>query len=239
MKYFNILLLCFLGLTLSKNLRFLDTKPTYADLKGLDKAGWWVDSICKSYQSLLAIVSYGKSKTLKAMWNDYGFNNLDVECKVKITQGVDENRWGDYINVIKRLFKIPAEYQDQFQKLLEDDDISDDSKWIQTHLLFDPKNPGTNNLRSFNFMFTHREIGVVDSISLVIDIKFDLSPLVFVYQYSKSIMGGAYTKIEDKIEKRPASLSEEQLQNLLVIAGILGYRYLGMQLGIHFQLPEM
>lgn len=236
MKAFNILVLCLLGLTLSKDLRFLQVNADGEALKGLDKINWWVDSICNAYQGLVKIFSYSESKVLKDMWTQGGFKDLDVKGKMKVTQGVDEMMWPRYIEIMQSQFEIPDEYQKYFQRLLKVDQIADDSKWLKTDLVFDPKNGG-NYLKSFNFMFNHREIGEVDSIALTIDIKYELSDIIMLYQYSKSIMGSAYTKVEDKLETRDSPLTNEHVNALLTICGILGYRYLAQQLGIELNLP--
>lgn len=237
MKAINILVLCLLGLTLSKDLRFLQVNSNGEALKGLDKVNWWVDSICSAYQGLVKIFSYSESKVLKDMWTQGGYKDLEIHAKMKVTQGVDEMMWPDYIEILKAQYEIPEEYQKYFERLLKVDQIADDSKWLKTDLVFDPKNGG-NYLKSFNFMFNHREIGEVDSIALTIDIKYELSDIIMLYQYSKSIMGSAYTKVEDKMETRDSPLTNEHVNGLLTICGILGYRYLAQQLGIQLNLPE-
>lgn len=237
MKAFNILVLCLLGLTLSKDLRFLQVNAEGEALKGLDKINWWVDSICGAYQGLVKIFSYSESKTLKDMWTQGGYKDLEIKGKLKVTQGVDELMWDQYIEIMKSQFQIPDEYQKYFKRLLEVDQIADDSKWLKTDLVFDPKNGG-NYLKSFNFMFNHREIGEVDAIAFMMDVKYELSDIIMLYQYSKSYMGGVYTKVEDKLETRDAPLTNEHVQGILVICGILGYKYLAQQLGIELNLPE-
>ena len=240
----SFLLLCIFVLVVSKNLRFTEDEetetPTYEEMNTLQKADFWVTSITNAFNDCKKFLTFSNSKNVAYYWKGVGFSNLNMKGKIEVTEGIDEAYWSKYKKLLRKFYKVPDEYQKYFDALNILDEFQDESAWQKADLSYDAKNEGKDNyLRSYSFMFTHTDLGEVDAVNICMDVKFDLAPDTIVWRKSQTKFGAAWTKVEDSIEKRPRSITEDDIEVIVIIAELLSFRFVGKQLGLFFDISDI
>ena len=238
------MLLCIFALAVSKSLRFTGDKdkgPTnLKEMNGLQKVDFWVTSITNAFNDCKKIFSHSKSKNIAYYWRTYGFSNLNMKGKMEISEGIDEEYWADYKDDLRNFYSVPKEYQKHFDNLNCLDEFQDETAWQKADLFYDAKKPEQEKyLRSYTFMFTHTDLGDVDAVNMIMDVKFDLAPDTIVWRKSQTKFGAAWSKTEDSIEKRPRALKDEDIEIIVTIAELLSFRFVGRQLGLFFDYSDI
>ena len=240
MKTSYFMLLCLFALVVSKSLRFTKGVTSSGNINGLQKAQFWVDSITSAFNNCKKFLSFANSKTVAGYWRTYGFSNLDMKGTIEVTNGVDEEYWSEYKEKVKNFYKVPEIYKKHFDNLIVLDELQDETVWQKADLFYDAKKPEQEKyLRSYTFMFTHTDLGDVDAVNMVLDVKFDLAPDTIVWRKSQTKFGAAWSKTEDSIEKRPRNLEDSDIEIIVTIAELLSFRFVARQLGLIFDYSDV
>lgn len=235
-----ILFLTFLVLSSASNLRFTaDVTSQGQQIKGLSQAANYVNSITSTYQSLVRAVKTYKSDTIRAMWKNAGFSEIDLRGTIKVSEGIQEIYYDRYRANIVKTFKIPDHLQPYFEEYLYDDDMADHASWSKTELDYDADNlAAEKKLRHLTFLSNHRDDGKADATAISIEFKFDLAPQVEVINHSLSVAGGIYSHSKDEIVTKPREMTNEDIQAMITIAQLFSFRFVAFQLGIVLELPS-
>ena len=238
MKTAYILLICLLGFCISKNLR-LNEELNYGKMSTFDKVGFWVTQICSMVNDAKRFLSYTDVTTIKGYQKYYGFDNLVINGKVRVSEGVPEDRWETYKQSLMKMYEIPAKLQKNFDALNKLDQVQGETSLHKTEAYYDSKSQDEKYIRMYTFMYSHTDLDDVNAISSVIEVKFEVAHDVMYMNHAKAILGGAWSTEKEYFEERPRGIEEKDLVNLIYIIKLIGYRSFGREVGIDVDISDL
>ena len=238
MKTTYILLICLLGFCISKNLRLTD-EVNYGAMSTFDKVGFWVNQICGMINDAKRFLSYTDVTTIKGYRRYYGFDNIAIKGKLRVSEGVPNERWELYKQSLMKMYEIPAKLQKNFDALNKLDEVQGETTLHKTEAYYDSKREDDKYLKMYTFMYSHTDYDDVDAISSVIEVKFEVAHDLMYMNHAKAIMGGFWSTEKEYFEDRPRNIEERDLINLIYIIKLIGYRALGRDVGINVDISDL
>ena len=75
------------------------------------KADFWITLITNAFNDCKKFLSSSKSNKIAYYWKTYGFSNLNTYGKMEISDGIDEEYWPEFKDVLISLYSVPKEFQ--------------------------------------------------------------------------------------------------------------------------------
>lgn len=139
-----------------------------------------------------------------------GITHFTSNSKVSLTEGIDEAKIKGYTNYLMQNLKVPAKDRKKFEQEVELAALGDKGEWKEMDFIFkESKGKG-----KYTMLMVVQDQNSQRYDFLIVDVKstFELGDDVFVYTVNKSAVFGLWKWQEIKVERRPATLTEQSLK---------------------------
>ena len=165
------------------------------------------------------------------MRTNRGFDSFKSSMKTFSGEGLPHERSEEFLNDLSGRLDIPAQYRDDFQFMAKWVQFFDSQTWTQSDINFSKGKGGTTN--NFNFFAQNRpEDGKMNIVYVTCNQDFSLADDIYVWVTRKSTLGGLFSSTKTEIEKKPAAITQEQLQFVSEWFLLLAYQELSRFMGI-------
>ena len=117
------------------------------------------------------------------------YNSLFGQIKVKVSKGVKENKWGDYLKNFFKTNKIQNEFIEPVSALLNEAVQSGENEWNHYEIYAKDKNEINAN---YYTMFIRHRSQKLDVIIYSLQFPYNGNYDVFIIKKGKSVNGGAF-----------------------------------------------
>jgi hypothetical protein len=202
--------------------------------------GKLADGLIKSqnvYLQLADALKTKRTKEIDRVLEGKGFDHFSSTGVVKMTKGIKAEKFDDYIKLLKKIIKVPAELSESIDAVLETIQFAEKDFWNNYKNAF---STGETNLAKFVSIYAYSNLdkNTYDIVYLNVEGTFKLAPDTIVIKKTLMLGGGIWN--DDKIvyEKKDKSISPEVMDQIFNFFSILSFHSVGKMLGVDFAFPK-
>ena len=198
------------------------------------------DGLIKSSNVYLKLVEAFKTKRTREIdqvLEGKGFENFAATGKVKMTKGIKGERFGDYINILKRIVKVPEEHEEAIDAVLETIEFADKDFWNNYKNAFSMGQTSSAKFVSI-YAYANQDNNTYDIVYLDVEGTFKLAPDTIVIKKTLMVLGGIWNDDNIEYEKRDKTLTPEIMDQVFDFFTILSFNSVGKMLGVNFEFPK-
>ena len=215
-----------------------DKKPE----KGLgdyikDLAGG-LNAVSATWGGIVNAFKTTKSEKVEKIIKGEGFDHFAGSGAMNQITGLVEDVFDEYLAQLLTTLEVPKGRQKSFTNAMRFVKFSDSNTWNAYDMAFDKGDGG--NCKFVSLLFNHDTANKKYNI-FVADIKaqFDLAPDLAVIAHSKSIAGGIYSADTLEYKEIPASITENDIKNVLSFFKIVSFKNFADMIGLKLDFPEI
>jgi len=168
-----------------------------------------VNSVTSAWSGIVSAFGSSYSKELQDMKLNRGFDKFRSSMKVFVGEGFPHSKSKEFLGDLSKRLSIPSAYKKDFQFLAKWIQFFDQQTWTQSDITFGKGKGG----KTSNFNFFAKNTGTkMDFTYVTCSNDFKLAPDLYVWVTRQSKMGGLFQSTKTEIQKKPASINEEQLK---------------------------
>ena len=198
------------------------------------------DGLIKSSNVYLKLVEAFKTKRTREIdqvLEGKGFENFAATGKVKMTKGIKGERFGDYINILKRIVKVPEEHEEAIDAVLETIEFADKDFWNNYKNAFSMGQTSSAKFVSI-YAYANQDNNTYDIVYLDVEGTFKLAPDTIVIKKTLMVLGGIWNDDNIEYEKRDKTLTPEIMDQVFDFFTTLSFHSVGKMLGVNFEFPK-
>jgi len=192
-----------------------------------------VNSVTSAWKGIVGAFASSYSKELVDMKLNRGFDSFRSSMKAFAGEGMPHERTEEFLGDLSGRLAIPDSYRGDFEFMAKWVQFFDSQTWTQSDVTFKKGNGGQTS--NFNFFARNRpEDGKMDITYVTCGQDFTLADDLYVWVTRKSTLGGLFSSTKTEIEKKPAAITQEQLQFVSEWFLLLAYQELArfMQIAV-------
>ncbi len=140
-----------------------------------------------------------------------GFSIFKEQASFEQYNGVEDAFFHEFLNNLRAEIDLPFQYQAEFDQIMQVTLFSTSNVWVVFNVIFSVKEGG--NCKFVCVMATHdQENKKTNWLLANVGATFELAPDLMVVQTSHSYAWGAFSKSEEKIVTKPASITMKELE---------------------------
>ncbi len=248
----KIIIIILISLSLSFNLRFLQNKEeiykvnekvkdTGANISGFEKVDNLNNAVDKISSIWVNIVNAFKTKYLKQikkMTNGKGFEYFHGSSHPSISYGLREKSYDKFWSRKSENLQIPKDKRQNFLEIVDNSKFIDKQAWTLITLVFNPEGSEKDEVKGICILINSPLKGKYDVMIINIRRTFKLASDLFIMDSKTSVLGGIFEKEEEKIFKRPKSLTQDELTAILEMYTMVSLKILCEVFGINIPPPK-
>lgn len=140
-----------------------------------------------------------------------GFTSFKEQAAVEQYTGVEDAHFKDFLANLKAEIALPAEYETQFDEIMQVTLFSTSNVWVVFNLVFSIKQGADCK---FVCVMASHDVSNQKTDWLIANVgaSFELAPDLLVVQTRKSYLWGAWSDSKETIVLKPAAITEKQLE---------------------------
>lgn len=176
------------------------------------------------------------SKTVVSTIKGTGWTKLRQSVVVQKIVNMQASFLDQFLRSVPTAYNIPSKYRADTEFALTSVKFSGGQQWNKWDLAFDINKGGSAR---YICVLGHRDpnTGNTDWVIANMKASFKLAPDVFVWRRSASYAGGIFSSTTDSLEKRPRSLTAEDIRGMLHLLAGAALGPLGAELGANLNVP--
>ena len=248
----KIIIITLISLSLSFNLRFLqnkeeiykvneEVKNASENISGFQKVNNLFDVAKKINSNWGNIVNAFKTKHLKQikkMTNGKGFEYFHGSSEIFLSFGLRQSHYDKYWLRKAMHLKIPKDMNQTFLEIVDNSKFIDKQAWTLITLAFNPEESEKDEVKGVSIFINQPLEGKYDVMIINIRSKFKLASNLFIMDSKTSVLGDIFEKEEEKIFKRPKSLTQDELTAILEMYTMVSLKILCEVFGINITPPN-
>ena len=249
----KIVLIVLISLTVSFNLRFLtnnnnqnttvqgqiqDTKDKITGFQKVENLCNAADKIGKTWQNLVSAFKTTHQKQIKKMTDGKGFEYFHGSSEIFLAFGLRQVHYDKYWQRKADHLKIPKEMKQKFLEIADDSQFMDKQAWNNLDLAFNPEESKKDEVKGVTILINQPVDGKYDVMVTNIRAKFKLAPDLFIERTDTSVLGGIFEKGNEKIIKKPKTLTQDELTAILEMYKMGSFKILCEVFGINITPPS-
>ena len=243
----SLLFLSLIILSISANLRFLQgNTPSAGQVKGLEnfnKAMDKINGVVDCWKNIAGAFRTTINTTIKQKLHIDGYSKFDGRAKMFLYNGIERDYWNNVkMNQLFKMVKLKKDEQKVLKDTIEDAEYSDKSVWTNMQTLHNPDDPNNRSGLDFFSIIINNLDNEDDELSVLIThitTKLTLAPDIYVINKDRSFVGGIYADCKDEFKKVPKSLTNKDLQDIMLFFKIFFVHHMCNFLGFHIELPKI
>ena len=125
-----------------------------------------------------------------------------------------------------------------FLEIVDNSKFIDKQAWTLITLAFNPEGSEKNEVKGICILINPPFEGKYDVMIVDVKNKFKLASNLFIMDSKTSVLGGIFEKEEEKIFKRPKSLTQDELTAILEMYKMISFNLLCAVFGINMITPN-
>ena len=249
----KIVLIALISLTLSFNLRFLqdegeekndvnsqveDAKDKVTGFQKVDNLCNAADKIGKTWKNIVGAFKTTHQKQIKKMTDGKGFEYFHGSSEIFLAFGLRQVHYDKYWQRKADHLKIPKDMRKEFLEIADDSQFMDKQAWNNLDLAFNPEESKKDEVKGVTILINQPVDGKYDVMVTNIRAKFKLAPDLFIERTDTSVLGGIFEKGNEKIIKKPKTLTQDELTAILEMYKMVSFKILCEVFGINITPPS-
>ena len=248
----KIIIITLISLSLSFNLRFLqnkeeiykvneEVKNASEKINGFQKVDnlfYVADKISSTWVNLANAFKTKHLKQIKKMTNGKGFEYFHGSSEIFLSFGLRQSHYDKYWLRKAMHLKIPKDMNQTFLEIVDNSKFIDKQAWTLITLAFNPEGSEKNEVKGICILINPPFEGKYDVMIVDVKNKFKLASNLFIMDSKTSVLGDIFEKEEEKIFKRPKSLTQDELTAILEMYTMVSLKILCEVFGINITPPN-
>ena len=202
----------------------------------LDGLGTVVNAIPVAWTGLVSLFKNSRSVTVKEKIINKGFKHFDQTAHVQFISGMRPEGLKPFFNLIENRIGVPENRKEDVSMILEEAQWMDSNTWGCFDIAF---SIGQGGKVKYASIISNRDaMGKYSFVVTEIHTEFELADDLLVLTKKVSVMGGMFAKSEDKIQRVPKNLTQEDMKSLFMFFQLIVYKQVAAQFGVNLVLPS-
>jgi hypothetical protein len=214
--------------------------PSGSGIPAVNSFDKLLDGIFKSTNTYARLVETFKTKrtsSIDQVLEGKGFSDFSATGVVKMTKGIKASRFSDYIKLLKKIIKVPAEHTESIDAVLETIEFAEKDFWNNYKNAFSVGQQSQAKFVSI-YAYANLDAETYDIVYLNVEGTFKLAPDTIVIKKTLMVLGGIWNDDKIEYEKRDKSITPEVMDQVFNFFSILSFHSIGKMLGVNFEFPK-
>ena len=172
------------------------------------------------------------------MTNGKGFEYFYRSSEIFLSFGLRQTHYDKYWLRKAEHLLIPKDKTQNFWEIVDNSKLIDKQAWTFITLAFNPEESEKDEVKGVSIFINQPLEGKYDVMIVNIKGKFKLASDLFIMDSKTSVLGLLFEKKEEKIFKRPKTLTQDELTAILEMYTMVSLKILCEVFGINITTPN-
>ena len=172
------------------------------------------------------------------MTNGKVFEYFYPSNEIFLTNGLRQSDYNKYWLRKAEHLRIPKDMRQNFLEIVDNSKFIDKQAWTLINLAFNPKESEKDEVKGVSIFINQPVDGRYDVMIINIRGKFKFASDIFIMDSKASVLGDIFEKEEEKIFKRPKTLTQDELTAILEMYKMISFKLLCEIFDINIYLPH-